>query len=518
MRIKAGDFNTRYILSVCIVFFLPFIVTWLWVAFTGNNLFNAAPVWTYGDEVSYYYQIGGAVEYNAPLGYFGYDGTHAEIGTFGPWGVGLLIPYILFGKIFGWGLNAPILANLLFLGIANLCFVIATKCKVENLKYIILVNVFLYCNIIYSISGFCEAVKYSIAIVLAGLLYRLAYLETNKKIDNLLTLVTILFATFMYVPMVAFLIVYLIIVLKRVPTGWRLLLACVVASIVGFVLLKATNLFASPFTAWNNSMDSIISDLGENGFLSALKLGSSLFFDNLYLFLPWGVWENRSFGRQYLCFYITIWFLFLWLLFIFLNKKVDKRDRQISLVSAFLLVVFIGALSFLYGSGYPQTTRAVNVALCAVIFASILQNSRKAIAAVLIFCIIGLPFFSATLTSWTSQTERFLSKAEVQNLEKNRELVGNVIQIQPSEDPWENTVAFCRGNGGDPALMYLPMGVGINLLATTPVNKNAKYVIIGEYADKETIVKNTQLLLENNHQILLETDTFTVLLNKRFLE
>lgn len=40
----------------------------------------------YNDEVSWYNQVAAVVEYGKPLGYYGYNGSYAKIGTFGPWG------------------------------------------------------------------------------------------------------------------------------------------------------------------------------------------------------------------------------------------------------------------------------------------------------------------------------------------------------------------------------------------------------------------------------------------------
>lgn len=42
------------------------------------------PVWN--DEIGWYNQVAAVIEYGKPLGYYGYNGTHAQIGTWGAWG------------------------------------------------------------------------------------------------------------------------------------------------------------------------------------------------------------------------------------------------------------------------------------------------------------------------------------------------------------------------------------------------------------------------------------------------
>ena len=94
------------------------------------------PVWN--DEIGWYNQVAAVIEYGKPLGYYGYNGTHAQIGTWGAWGIAPLLPYAAFGKIFGWGLSSMALANIFFLCLAMLLLVIMTRPSVTQTLWLIL--------------------------------------------------------------------------------------------------------------------------------------------------------------------------------------------------------------------------------------------------------------------------------------------------------------------------------------------------------------------------------------------
>ena len=61
-----------------------------------DDVYLANSKWN--DEVFYYKMIEAVVKYGKPLGYFGYNGSTANIGRFGPWSPILFIVYVIYGK------------------------------------------------------------------------------------------------------------------------------------------------------------------------------------------------------------------------------------------------------------------------------------------------------------------------------------------------------------------------------------------------------------------------------------
>lgn len=111
---------------ILILFFLPVICTVALLFLTGNksDIGILIPVWN--DEIGWWTQVDAVTTYGMPLGYEGYNATHAKLGTFGPWGAAAIYPYALFGVVFGWSLHSMAIANMFYLGLALALFGILT--------------------------------------------------------------------------------------------------------------------------------------------------------------------------------------------------------------------------------------------------------------------------------------------------------------------------------------------------------------------------------------------------------
>lgn len=71
------------------------------------------PVSSWSDEVIYSKQLAAAVQYGAPQGYFGFNESHAAVGTYAAWGPAVFLVYALPGLLLR-GQNAFLWCNMLF--------------------------------------------------------------------------------------------------------------------------------------------------------------------------------------------------------------------------------------------------------------------------------------------------------------------------------------------------------------------------------------------------------------------
>lgn len=114
---------------------LLFVLTPLWSAFLfclkdGKGISDIyIPLGGWSDEIAYYKQIQGILSHGMPRGYFGYNQSRALYGSMGVWGLIPLIPYVIFGWIFGWDYGSPLYANVLFCVLALLAL-----CKLLHLS------------------------------------------------------------------------------------------------------------------------------------------------------------------------------------------------------------------------------------------------------------------------------------------------------------------------------------------------------------------------------------------------
>lgn len=64
------------------------------------------------DTLFYYTQVSAVVEHGYPRGYFGFNESNAELLSFAAWSPLMLLPWILWGKLFGWNMWSPFLCNI----------------------------------------------------------------------------------------------------------------------------------------------------------------------------------------------------------------------------------------------------------------------------------------------------------------------------------------------------------------------------------------------------------------------
>lgn len=127
---------------------LPIIAVMVYCWRYGASITNYfLPNSQWNDEVVYYKTIEGIIHYGIPKGYFGYNESHAIIGTFGAWSPIIYVFDSVWGKIFGWNYFSPIIARMFF---AVLSFwVYAILCK-PNCKETVCISLFLISFSLYT--------------------------------------------------------------------------------------------------------------------------------------------------------------------------------------------------------------------------------------------------------------------------------------------------------------------------------------------------------------------------------
>ena len=240
--------NTIHILLIAFATLTPFLVPLLLVTISGNNIFHIAPYYVGGDAVARYDYIRNILENGQILGYNGYDFVLAKIPSLGSaWGFFWTFPYLIFGKLFGWDLNAPIIANILFLCLANLIFILLTKANKNTTIGVIVISALLFINIDYSISSMSEPSRYAITIVLVGMMYRLAYFETGYIFKYFAVPATIIFGAATFILLSAFIIPYCLLIIKCKNNFVKGGITLLIFGISTILIKKSNSLFCTPY-------------------------------------------------------------------------------------------------------------------------------------------------------------------------------------------------------------------------------------------------------------------------------
>ena len=120
------------------------------------------------DELIYYKQVEAILEYGYPRGYFGFNESHALKLSFAAWSPALMLPWVLWGLLFGWNLLSPVMCNLFLLAGAMLLYGMLAKPDWKQTGIISLLF-FLYMPFSwYMLCGMPEIVCMGLAIVFYG--------------------------------------------------------------------------------------------------------------------------------------------------------------------------------------------------------------------------------------------------------------------------------------------------------------------------------------------------------------
>lgn len=116
------------LIKAALLSLLPVLAGVLLCALNKTALWNVyLPASEWNDELFYFKQVESVTEHLIPQGFFGYNEGRAKYLSFATWNPLVMLPYILWGSLFGWNLYSPILCNMFLLMAAIFVFVYLTK-------------------------------------------------------------------------------------------------------------------------------------------------------------------------------------------------------------------------------------------------------------------------------------------------------------------------------------------------------------------------------------------------------
>lgn len=182
------------------------------------------PMPKWNDEAAYYELIKTWLATGMPKGYWGFEGGHAILGTGSAWSPAILLPYALWGEMFGWTYGSVAAANVAFLCIANTIVLLLCKPDRRGLRYLILLEMFSGHILLYMNTIMSEVLRYALAIVLAAMLYRLLFGEEegeSKTFRYIIVPVYIVAITQIYIFFAFAVPVYIFAVCRKKKWYWR---------------------------------------------------------------------------------------------------------------------------------------------------------------------------------------------------------------------------------------------------------------------------------------------------------
>ena len=146
---------------------LIFLLGYEWIVYQVPLWQIYLPASSWSDEVLYSKQLAAVVQYGAPQGYFGFNESHAEIGTFAAWGPMVFLLYAIPGFVLR-GDNAFLWCNLFFVLAGWLVFVRAARLSVPRQLLFAAALACLNAPVRYIFSAMQEPLHYGLVLAVLG--------------------------------------------------------------------------------------------------------------------------------------------------------------------------------------------------------------------------------------------------------------------------------------------------------------------------------------------------------------
>lgn len=174
--------DKRYIilLKAVLMALLPLVCCLIRTAAEGKSIGQVyLPSSEWNDELFYFKQVEGIVNYGFPLGYFGFNESHALCLSFAAWSPVLVFPWILWGLIFGWNLMSPVICNIVLLTVTMFVFVWLVNPAWKQLGILTVLFGLYSLFVRYMLSGMPEVICFSMLILFYGL--AMSYLQRERR-------------------------------------------------------------------------------------------------------------------------------------------------------------------------------------------------------------------------------------------------------------------------------------------------------------------------------------------------
>lgn len=186
---------------------LPVLCCLVYCAMQGKSIAEVyLPGSEWNDELFYYKQVEGIVNFGYPQGYFGFNESHALKLSFAAWSPVLVFPWIVWGLLFGWNMMSPVICNILLMTLACFLFVWLVKPDWKQVGITSLLFCLYTPFVRYMLSAMPEVICFSLLIIFYSLAVNYLNRERAYKLailfalSGLLTLMRPYMLLFMLLP------------------------------------------------------------------------------------------------------------------------------------------------------------------------------------------------------------------------------------------------------------------------------------------------------------------------------
>jgi len=435
------------------------------------------PIWN--DEAAYYAQVKMLLQHGFSAGYWGFNGGHALVGTGGAWSVAILLPYVLFGKLFGWTYTSVSIANVVYLCLGNALFLRLVKAMKEVCIRFAIVELFSLHLWLYTNTQMSEVLRYSMAIVLAGLLYRLYFSEKTSLLYKIVVGLYLLYLMQAYIFFAFAVMIYVYALLK--DSKWNFwkkgaigLGAMAVTSSISYYIL---HLISSNYNIFKT--EQLLSALKNRDILGAIK--SFVWMAKVGLYDLYTCFVSKTGYGLFHYFVIMVVLLCVVPLCTMIKKHKEEhtatKDSTILGIILYTMVLYTGMYITVYSLEAFTFFRGMGIPILFSLALICNADSYKKYATLAVCYMLAMFYLPANLKSFNE--ERYVLPEKVAEWDALQNSFVSAMNVPTNGTPenqdaqrWENTVVLFTMEPR--VIATLPAGFGQNYMMyqdTLPTTK-----------------------------------------------
>ncbi len=441
------------------------------------------------DILFYHMQVAGAVEHGYPLGYFGFNESSAGNMSFASWSPVILIPWILWGKLFGWNEFSPFICNIVLFTVVAMLVVCWLRPTYKQLMVTGAMLIIFPAFSRYLMSCLGEAVFLCLVLLFYGLALAYAKEEKMSRLVGLFVVASLL--TWMrpyYVLLVCLPGTFLILKNRRI--GIPLSIGLGIVDLAAYFLVQK-NFTAAYFTElYNWSIITAFKDYGFMVGLYNLKNHAVHMVVELITAIKGSLQEGLFLGSNYCVFFVVVF-----LVFTLLVSRNRKKDAKLSVVYFHYIVTSIlclGALLLLMQKVNETSRHMMSFVLAGMLLIGCTTEIKRSTlwkpALVVLSCVYLYHVFPDDGKDYQVPIQQEGREEEALVWE---EIFDKIELNEDGQPSFENTMIWTFSDEMDGQVVYMswhhmlqaPAGIGISCcdmgyLENNWENLNSRYITV----------------------------------------
>lgn len=443
-----------------------------------NGGMSWIPGLKWNDEAAYYQLIKTCITTGQPVGYWGFNGNHAILGTGSAWSPAIIWPYAIWAYIFPLSKGFVYFINLFYITLANIIFYFCVKPdKIQSLK-LILAQAGSAVFIVYLSVNMSEMFRYAIAVVLAGLLYQIFFRESPKIVKYIITPFVIIGATQVYVFFAFCVPIYVFGIMKNTKLWQKLLVSVGSLGVVAFGSYYLLHLISSNYNIHKTeALLNAIKGMDISGailaFLHMMKQGAG------EVFWLWSYIYTNPLIPFHVLFSMILVLVSTGIIIVFILKRKKKISAErteevtkeaklnlpaknviLAVIVVYSVVLFYWMYMTLYSIDPFTFMRGTYIVVIFSMYLLAMMDCKWLYTGLIALQAVSLCFLPVNMEYYMSN--HYMAAEENAEWADLETAISNVIKVDDSLSAWENTVAMYTME--PKAICAMPAGIGVNFI------------------------------------------------------